>query len=161
MAPYDAREDWLVSVHEAGHTVLAAEYGFEPTYAEIHLVKIGWGKVVGCGVTFMEKADPDDKFNLASVCYAGQAAEALVPHLFEGATYRAALQEAMVGAGSDYASAQSLYLEDNPVWAAMQLRAAKKNSQRFVAENWPEIEFIAREIRIQRHLNFTPQERQV
>jgi hypothetical protein len=153
--PYDEREDWLVSVHEAGHTVIGAELGFEPVFVEIHLGKLGWfGPVLGCGATWFSGKNMSAavKFEIAVMCYAGCAAEAMVDHKIKGRSYKSCHREAIeAGGGSDYAAAQSLYMKSNPLWAAMQLRAAERRAQEMAAENWPEIEFVGRAIRIVRH----------
>lgn len=149
--PYDAREDWLVSVHEAGHTVIGAVLGFEPVFVEVHLHKVGWmGPVIGCGATwFSDKGmSAAVKFELAVMCYAGCAAGAMVDHLIKDRSYRSChKEEIQAGGGGDYPAAQSLYLDSNPLWAAMQLRAAERRAIEMVEENWPEIEFVGRAIR--------------
>lgn len=156
---YDAREDCLVSAHEAGHTVAAAEFGFEPTEAKIIMVRAGVFKIVGCGYTILGNPDIHQRFRLAIVCYVGAAAEALIPHYVEGAHYGRALEEAVeAGAWDDYCTAQDLYAE-HPWEAMVQLPRARKEAIQFAVNHWPEIEIIAEQLRIQRHVHYEVDER--
>jgi hypothetical protein len=149
--PYDAREDWLVSVHEAGHTVIGAELGFEPVFVEIHLGKLGWfGPVIGCGATYFSDKNMNMtmRYEIAVLCYSGCAAGAMVDHKIKGRSYRSCHREEIIaGGGGDYPAAESLYIDSNPIWARMQLRAAERQAIQMVEENWPEIEFVGRAIR--------------
>lgn len=158
---YDAREDCLVSVHEAGHSIAAAEFGFHPTEAQIILVRQGLFKIVGCGFTTLGNPNLAEKFKLAIVCYVGAAAEALVPHYTEGTHYGRALEDAVeAGAWDDYHTAEDLYA-GHPWLARTMLPRAQKEAIAFAVEHWVEIEFVGQQLRIQRHVNYTPDERVV
>jgi len=163
MAAYDPKEDCLVSVHEAAHSIACYAQKFQPIEAHIWLVNAGgWftGGVVGCGVTYFTGASESDRYGLAVVCYAGAAGEALLEHKVEGISMRRAMQNAMPGAGSDYAAAQALY-QDHPMRGLVELPMARQEAAQFVEDNWPEIEFIGRAIRIERSVHFRHQRERI
>jgi hypothetical protein len=154
----ESRELVRASVHEAGHSIAAAEFGFRPSRAMIQLVNVGWFQVAGCGVTCLDRVDLRDKHNLAVTLYAGAAAEALVIHMVEGTPLRRALRDALPTAWSDYEKAEALF--EGSFFASARRSSAERAAAEFVDDNWVEIDFIAEQLRIQGEVEYRPERRQ-